>query len=128
MRTPITVAIASITLGLAGLVIWPVGAAINGVTITASRSNLSDAGGSVTIRATVRGGKTCTWTSKPKVKGFDGSVVCKASLSRVAKLPTNTTMCVKQFTFSLDTVSGSVKASGSTVVKEAGTMNMVCAR
>ena len=90
-----TVAIASITLGLAGLVI---GRSAPRSTESPSRrvgQTSSDAGGSVTIRATVRGGKTCTWTSKPKVKGFDGSVVCKASLSRVAKLPTNTTMCVK---------------------------------
>ena len=127
MRTRIAVAVASVTLGLAGLVIVPVSAAVKPVTVTASKSSLSDSGGSVTIHARVKSAKTCAWTSSPKVKGFDGSVKCKAKLSRVAELPANTTMCVKRFTFSLDTVSDKIKASGSAIVTEAGTMKMVCA-
>jgi hypothetical protein len=127
MRTRKAVAIVSAALGLIGFVIAPAGAAVKPVTVTASAPSLTDSGGSVTIRATVESAKTCAWRSSPEVKGFDGSVKCSTKLSRVAKLPTNTTMCVKRFTFSLDTLSGNVKASGSAIVTEAGTMKMVCA-
>lgn len=122
------VATASFTLSLAILATGLTGAAGNPVSVTASATDLSSSGGSVTISAKVKNGKTCAWTSRPKVKAFDGSVPCKAELSRVAKVPANTTMCVKPFKFSLDATIGKLNASGSVIVTEAGTMRMVCTK
>ena len=125
MRTRIAACITGVALGLA--VVAPASGAPKPVMVTASKPSLSASGGSVTILATVNSATTCAWTSSPKVKGFDGWVKCEAKLSRVAKLPANRTMCVKHFTFTLDTANGKVKESGSAVVSEAGTMTMVCA-
>jgi len=107
----IAVAIASLVLGLSGLVATQASAASR--TVSAS-------GGSVTFTAAVRGAATCQWSARPSIPGFATTVRCKTgNVSRSARFRANTSTSVKTYTITL-TVRGHRTAFDHWKVTQAG--------
>jgi hypothetical protein len=74
--------------------------------LSVSRVAIGAGGGTVTVEATVRNGRTCAWTATPTIAGFQASGACRTSLlRRSADIPSNSAQVVRRFVFVL-TVSG----------------------
>jgi hypothetical protein len=111
MKRRIAVSIASVALCLGGLVVAQAGAATKTV---------SSSGGSVTLTATVRNAKTCSWSSSPKIAEFTTTVKCKTgSVARSARFTANASTQMKRYTITL-TAKGATTGITRWTVEEAG--------
>jgi hypothetical protein len=87
---------------------------------TVPTRHLSAKGGTLTWTRTVDNAKTCTWSSSPKVAGFDGTVKCNTGrVTRSATFRANTSSKAKGYMLML-TVRGNSRAVWYLKVVEAG--------
>ena len=64
--------------------------------------HLTTSGGTIKWAVAVHSAKTCTWSSSPRVAGFDGTVRCTSGLAvRAATFKANTSTEAKNYTLTL---------------------------
>ncbi len=88
------------------------------LTIRVRKAPLSDSGGAVTVRAVTRGLHDCRWTAVPPIKGFNRSVKCEDTMSRVAHIGEATS--ARTYVLELHGLSGSRSVSGTEEVMQSG--------
>jgi hypothetical protein len=82
--------------------------------------HLTAKGGVVKFSETVKNAKTCTWSSSPKVAGFDTTVECRTGkVERSAKFKANTSTKAEHYTLTL-AVRGKTTTVDHLKVVEAG--------
>ncbi|MGA2805869.1 MAG: hypothetical protein ABSF89_16020 [Acidimicrobiales bacterium] len=89
-------------------------------TATVPIRRLPASGGTIKWTVTIQNAKTCTWSSSPRVPGFDGTVKCKTGrVVRPAKFNANTATGARYYTLTL-TVRGETTTVDYLKVEEAG--------
>lgn len=102
---------------LLGLVV-PIGVAAAATKIPTD--HFSAKGGSLRFSAAVKNAKTCSWSSSPKVTGFNSTAKCRnGKVSRSAKIRANASARAKDYTLTL-TVKGKTTSVDHLKVVEAG--------
>jgi hypothetical protein len=87
---------------------------------SAATKSVSALGGSVRFAGTVSKANSCSWTSSPKIEGFEATVECRTGIvARSAVFMPNTSSTTKTYTISL-TVHGVSTTVERWLVKQAG--------